>query len=868
MPSAPRGSALLKRWTRFVIRRAPFVVGISAALSILVAFYTVQNLGINTNTEDMISDELEWRQNVIEFRKEFPQKNRTIVILVRGQTSALADQAAAHLDDLLDTSDLILESYAATNDPPIAGQELLYLETSEIEQLSDDLIAAQPLLGRLRENYSLPVFVDMLAALIERQPTESSAFIEQVNATLSTSLANKDIPLDWSLTRNSENNSLRVLVVTPMLDASIPRQARWAMEEIHEFGDETEQFFGAQVEVRVTGVIALEDEELISVSQNAKLAGFLALVLVIIVLQLAFRSLRFIVVSILTLITGLICTAGFAAWAVGSLNVISVAFTMLYIGLAVDFVIHYLLRVRELIAQGNQVPQALETASGDVGGSLLICSITTAAAFYAFIPTSFTGISELGLISGTGMFISLIVTLTLVPSLAALILPSEFKVGHSAKKWAFGHRFAMLLANRKFILGTPTLLAVASAFSIPYLVFENDPILLRDPNTESVQAFHELSENPQTAPNFISVIVPAGEGSAKLATELEHMPQVHQVRSLMRFETQDTENKQFILDDLSLVLGPGFHQFPDLTSVDTSAFKSSLADISNIDANDDSTVEELLATFAKLENALASNDEAGQTSAELLNRIQSNLLADLPRAMEVLSLRLFPQAVSLESFPVSFTRQWQTESGANLLEIVPAGDATQPDIAAEFVAAVQDLAPNVTGLPVVYQEAGGTVRDAFIQAFIYAFIAISILLLFFLRSLRDTTLVLIPLVMGALIVVGTANLISLPFNFANVIALPLMLGIGVDNGIHMVHRARHLNDPSRLLESSTSRAILYSGLTTLVSFGSLTTSSHLGMAGMGLLLSIGLVVILGIMMFVLPMLLSMAPAHTKANIHN
>ena len=329
---------------------------------------------------------------------------------------------------------------------------------------------------------------------------------------------------------------------------------------------------------------------------------------------------------------------------------------------------------------------------------------------------------------------------------------------------------------------------------------------------------------------------------------------------MIRFIPQDIENKSFILDDLTLILGPRFHQFPELEPVNADEIRGALSGFSSFHTDDDPVINELLNNLAKLEARLASNAD-GEIDAhtnEVMNRLQTNLLGDLPRAMETLSQRLYPQEISVESFPASFSRQWQTDSGAALLEVVPTGDATQPDIAADFVSAVKKVAPNVTGLPVVYQEAGGTVRDAFIQAFLYAFIAISALLLLFLRSVRDTVLVLIPLVMGALIIVGTANLIGLSFNFANVIALPLMLGIGVDNGIHMVHRARQLGSSEKLLGSSTSRAILYSGLTTLVSFGSLATSSHLGMAGMGLLLSIGLIVILGIMMFVLPILISIA----------
>ncbi|MGB5688950.1 MAG: MMPL family transporter [Woeseiaceae bacterium] len=854
----------LRRWTRLAVNHALVVVVASAAVTGLLALYVAGNLSVNTDTADMISPELPWRHDYIRYRDDFPLRSNTIIVVVTAPTGAIAEQAVAHLDELSDGLEQhVLDSNSPTSDPPLAGRELLYLDMPQLIELADSLATMQPFLGRLREDYDLPALIELIAMAAERDSLSTAAtFIDEIDRIVETSIDGGDLVLDWGALNavgGLKDSTRRLIVVKPVLEKGNPRPAQASIAALREAGRQTEQVFRDQLSVRLTGVVAVADDEFLSVTGNAGRIGTLALLGVIIVLVAAFRSARLIIASIITLLAGLIGTAAFAAFSVGSLNVISVAFAVLYIGLGIDFVIHYLLRVRELAAQDTPLANALEDAGAEVGGSLIICATTTAAGFYSFIPTAFSGVSQLGLISGTGMFISLAVTLTVLPALMRLLFGERLPVGTSAARWAPGLWLSGLIGRHRTAVLIPIFLAAAAGvLFLPQIHFESDPMLLLDPGTESVKTFRELSRHPETAPRSISVVVESTADAQALQTELKALPTVERSLSLQSFTVVDYAEKLEALDELLLLLGHSFSQFGTLEPASIERTRAAIVrlekSVEAAGANPDTALARLSRTLNRLDKDLAASDT--QTQQENLNKLQFLLLADLPRAMELLSSRLQPTAMRTSDFPRSFIRKWQSSSGSEIVDIIPSLDITKPENAARFVTDIRSLAPHATGLPVVYQESGNTVLESFKQAFLYALVAVSLLLLLFLRSATDSLLVLVPMGLAVTITAAFMAMIDLPLNFANVIALPLLLGIGVDTGIHIVHRARQTSGAStNVLTTSTSRAILFSGITTLASFGSLAVSTHLGMASMGKLLTAGLIAILIVMIIVLPALL-------------
>ena len=862
---AGMGRRMLRQWTRIVIRHARLTVAIMLIFAVYCTVFSVNNLGISTDTEDMISDDLQWRQDFNEFREQFPQLYRLLVVVVDAQTEALAQAAVTELEaQIANTTNVVHSQYSVTVDAPLAGQELLLLSEDELYDLADDIAFAQPLIGRLRQNYSISEFFDMLSNAYSNDPAAiPPAFVKRLATSLQTSRIDENATLlDWSrLASDDDKPARRLILVKPVLDTEQSRPSMRALDALRELGAQTSQAYEGRVNVRLTGQVALEDEELVSASENAVTTAVLALISVLLILLLAFRSWRLLLISLLILIIGLIATAAFAAVAFGTLNVISIAFTVLYIGLAIDLVIHYLLRLRERLATHPDLHDALLDTSENIGGALFIATITTAAGFYAFAPTDFVGVSQLGLISGTGMFICLIVSITLLPALVWLAFPQGMQSGNMSSRWQAGAALSWLLKAPRFIIAFSLLAVCAAAFSLPNLKFENDPMLLRDPSTESVQTFNDLSADPNTALYSLSVVVDANTDADSLSDKLEQLDSVRHAITLASFEPADIDTQLSLVDEIALLMGDKFAEFPPLANIDADATTEAIKALRDTLASSENTADpennaDLNRSLAAITEQLDGLDAGARL--EVLERIQRNLLGDLPAAMQLLASQLAPQRLDADQFPEEFRLRWISDSGQQLIQVIPANDVSEPQNAQHFVNQVTGVAANATGLPVVYERSGETIFSAFETAFITALLIISAFLYILLRDKKNLFVILIPLAVSAILLAGTMVLLDLPFNFANIIALPLLLGISVDAGIHLVHRSeQNMQGHSNLLTTSTARAILFSSVTTLASFGSLALSDHVGMASMGLLLTIGLVINMLVILLLLPALLSL-----------
>lgn len=859
------GRRMLRQWTRVVIQHARLTVVAVLVFALYCTVFAVNNLGISTDTEGMISDDLQWRQNFNEFREQFPQFYRLLVVVVDAQTEALAQAAVTDLaGKIANTSNVVHSQYSATVDAPLAGQELLLLSEDELYDLADDIAFAQPFMGRLRQNYSITEFFDMLGNAYSSDPTAiPSAFVKRLATSLQTTTINDNATLlDWSrLASDNDKPARRLILVKPVFDTEQSRPAERALNALHELSEQTSQAYEGRVTVRLTGQVALEDEELVSASKNAVTVAAMALLSVLLILLLAFRSWRLLLISLLTLIIGLVATAAFAAVAFGTLNIISIAFTVLYIGLGIDLVIHYLLRLRERLATHADLHDALLDTSENIGGALFIATVTTAAGFYAFAPTDFVGVSQLGLISGTGMFICLIVSITLLPALVWLAFPQGMQINNIPTHWQAGAALSWLLKAPRFIIAFSLLAVCAAAFSLPHLQFEKDPMLLRDPNTESVQTFNDLSADPDTALYSLSVVLDANTDAKSLSDKLEQLDSVRHAITLSSFEPADIDTQLSLVDEIALLMGDKFAEFPTLADINVDAttaaihaLQNTLAASNNITVSDDNA--DLSKSLAAITVQLDELDAGARQ--EFLNRVQRNVLGDLPAAMQLLASRLAPQHLDFDKFPEEFRLRWISGSGQQLVQVIPANDVSVPENARQFVKQVTDVAANATGLPVVYERSGDTIFSAFETAFITALLVISAFLYVLFRDKKNLFVILIALAVSTILFAGTMVLLGLSFNFANIIALPLLLGMSVDAGIHMVHRSeQNMQGHSNLLTTSTARAILFSSVTTLASFGSLALSNHVGMASMGLLLTIGLVINMLVILLLLPTLLSL-----------
>ena len=861
----------LAAWVRFILRFRNSTLLIWFALCGLSIHYAAGNLGIDTDTADMISAELPWRQHFIEYRERFPARVRNLVIVIDAESAWQADAFAADLAGALRGEPDIYRSVFLPGDGEFFERNgLLYLGIAELERLTDRLAEAQPLFGLLERRFNGSGVVEVVTETVEASgirdaqgSDELQALYEEITRSLEAASSGERYRVGWQRLISGEEtgSARRIVLLQPSLDFSRVQPAGPAIERLRAL---IAELGGRDVDsptVRLTGTIAMEHEELVSVSRGAALAGLSALVLVALVLYWALRSIRLLAISVVTLLGGLAMTAAFAALAVGHLNLLSVAFAVLYVGLGVDFVLHFCLRFKELVAAGKGVESAIvETARG-VGASLLICAVTTSAGFYSFIPTPFEGVSELGLISGTGMFISLLVSLSLLPALvAAFVTPAS---SGRARRWLGNHLATSLTSYPKAGL-VAAFVVMALTFSVlPGVSFDNNPIHLRDPNSESVLAIQDLAGDSE-AP-LLNMVALAADRETALgwAAELEAQPAVREVLTFDSLVPAEQADKAQLIEDIGLLMGPGFGELERLPA-DPATLRRQLRSLGDALDRERADSDDLAdpgerALQSAVDRFLGSVDEtAAPAAASLLTALDEDLTADLPGQLRRLAAGLEGRPFTRGDLPAELAERWVDGAGNELIEIVPAENINDNAAAARFVAAVRGIVPEATGLPVVYQEASATIVRSFQLALSYALVTVTVLLAMLLRRGRDVLLVLGPILFAAGTTAGLTVWLGIPFNFANIIALPLLVGVGVDSGVHMVHRMR--TEPpadGEPLGTSTPRAVLASGLTTIASFGNLAFSAHLGMASMGKLLTLGMTVTLVATLLLLPALLKL-----------
>ncbi len=864
---------LLARWVDKVGQSALLIVILGIAATGFLLYYTAKNLGISTETQDMLSKDLHFRRVYEDYKKAFPQYDKAILIVIDADTPDLVHEASLALAHRLQQEGETFKTvYLPGAERFFEQNALLYLTPSELEDLADNLAKVQPFLAKLTRDQSLRGLFSMVKGALEAvqkgEDVDLAPLFDRMRRAIKATLENKNYRLSWLELMQGGPSSAEerraFIMVQPVLDYSNLLAGETAVKTIRRVAKELKLDQENGLRVRLTGDITLEYEELQSVMRGAEVAGIAALILVGIVLFAGLRSSRLVLATLATLLMGLIWTAGFATAAVGHLNLISVAFAVLYIGMAVDFSIHFCLRYKELIENGYTNKAALQETAQDIGISLILCALTTAIGFYAFIPTAFSGVSELGVISGTGMFISLMGNLTILPALLTLM---PFSPRTVAPRRRLGPLVDGLLAfplryYRAIRIGS-LVLGLFALFLLSYVSFDRNILRLQDPENESVTTFNELLTRAKTSPWSLAVLAPGRDSAKKYARRLSQLDLVDRSIMLEDFVPTEQGQKLATIEEIALILGPAVMEDKAQSHPSLEEQLAAVHDlIGGLDAfikaetnhQLKSKAGPLLNELERLEAALMKGKKSFREKT--LNHLELSLLGTLPERLRILRASLSARSVGPQDLPAALTRRWVAEDGRYRVEVFPREDLNNNKALQRFVTSVQKVAPDAIGIPVIILEAGDAVIRAFQQALILSGIAISLVLLILIQRRLDALLVLLPLLLAGTLTGASTVLLSIPFNFANVIALPLLLGVGVDNGIHMVHRMRTTMPVSgNPLKTSTARAVLFSTLTTICSFGNLALSPHRGMASMGLLLSIGIGFLLLCTLIVMPALL-------------
>lgn len=856
-------SRLLSGWVVQASRWALVVLVAGAILMVVAGYYTATHLAMNTDVEALLSPELSHRKIYHSYLKAFPQYDDTIVIVVEGQTPDAAEDGAAKLTEALRARrDLFYTVFYPKGDAFFRQNGLLFLSVEELQDLADRLAEAQPFFSKLSREMSLKSLFDVLGQAAEAVVNGDAApgplvrVYEEIGDTLEARLQGRDVRLSWRELMEGQDATERreLIVVQPKLDYSTLAPGEQAIAAIRKTAALLNLDEAHGVSIRLTGGVPLREEELKSVRDSTGLAGIISLVLVSALVFLGLRSLKLMLATLATLLMGLVWTAAFAALAIGHLNLLSVGFAVLFIGLAVDFSLQLGLRYREGIDRGLKQERAFRDAAARTGPAMVLAAVCAALGFFAFIPTAYVGLSELGVIAGAGMFISLFGTLTVLPAILTL-MPLRRGRRPPLERGGGAALGISILAHARAIRLAALAVGGLSLGALPFVRFDFDPINLKDPNTESVQTYLDLSQDGSTSPYAAKVVAPSLKATIEMAHRFKQLPEVDKTVTLKSFLPEEQEAKLEIIEAISLLLPPT--SAPSGTPPAGEPFAATADLHYTLDALRQSpNAGPLAAPARRLAGLLDRFSQSAGRDRASYKALEDALLAHLPARLEQLEEALHAHPVTLDDLPQDLRARYLSRDGRALIQVFPAGSLTDQKALRRFVRAVQAVAPQATGHPVLLVKGGDVIIKAFQQAGLLAILTIATVVLVVLRSLREAILVLTPLALAALLITATTVVAGVPFNFANIIALPLLFSLGVAFGIYLMLRYREGLDLTELLQTSTPRAILFSALTTMASFGSLMVSTHRGTASMGELLTLSLTLALACTLIVLPALLA------------
>jgi hopanoid biosynthesis associated RND transporter like protein HpnN len=561
---------VIERLVAFSVQRRWLVIALVALATVVSAGMAAHLFRINTDVERLIDKDVPWRQDEIAYEKAFPQRTGTLVAVIDGKTPEEAEEAAANLAKALaERKDAIETVYRPDGGPFYDKNGFLLMSQAELTKTTEQLVQQQGLLGPLAADPSLRGVMRVLT-LGAKGVKSGDAKIEdldrpmgQIDETLRKALAGEPARLSWqTLLANGKLQSTdlrKFVMIQPVLDYNALQPGATATAVVRKIAADLkinngDYHVGDGARMRLTGPVAVADDEFATLAEDAFLNYSVTTGAIVLFVWLALRSASLVGAVLITTFAGLVVTAALGLLMVGELNPISVAFAALFVGLGIDFGIQFAVRYRADRFEQPDLPSALRAAARGVGWSLTLAAISLIAGFFAFLPTAFRGVSELGLIAGVGMIVAYLFSLTLLPALIAVFKPkTEAKAVETTwmagvDHWIIEHRKAVLIG-----VALVTLAGIPLLFKLP---FDSNPMHLRSPKVESISTYLDLIKDPETSPNLIEVLAPSTEAAPAIAEKLRKLPSVARVIDIDTFVPPDQDQKLAIIADTAQLLGP------------------------------------------------------------------------------------------------------------------------------------------------------------------------------------------------------------------------------------------------------------------------------------------------------------------------
>jgi hopanoid biosynthesis associated RND transporter like protein HpnN len=875
-----------------LIARYPVaILFVALLLSAISVVYTKDNLEFLTGRDDLMPKNSKFHRDYRDYRREFGDTEEIVVVLESDDPDKAGRFGQELFNRLQKRRDVFREVFYPYGLPFFQKNGLLFLPYEEIQTLRNNLTRAMPVLKDLAASPSVQTLFTSLTSRMDEymrlQPGAPGAeeqlssltfmldklgsgferFSKPGGGTFSLDEFFLSGGADGKGSRLVEAGKMQVLTVLPVKESGsfVPAEKAIAAvrTEIRKVAGDP-RFAG--VKAGLTGVPVLEYEEMSTSQRDIALATVISIVLTVILLLFAFRGVANAFAAMISLLVAIALSFGMATLTVGHLNILSMVFAVMLIGIGIEYGIQIVLRYQEELQTGRQRLESLRIALTRNLWAITMAAATVAAAFLTFAFTDFKGISELGIIAAIGIAICVLVTFTVLP--AMLVMPVKYgkknrRVGIRASSAspvsaaddspASGRACsikALLFDHPKTVLLLTALLCVASLYPLSRIDFDYNLMNLQAKGLESVSYAYKLMKSSENSGYFAVASARTPEEAAARAKALEALPTVDHVVTIASFIPEDQERKLAELAALRSRMA-GVRPAPydeDLRVMELpvvfETFRNTVERfVQRLERENRPEAKDAAAFLATLDRFFAGLEkEKDRNAMGMLRDFQGNLLAGLPEKLETLRSSLAVSPVIAADIPEELRKRFVGTTGRYLLQIAPKGEIFDRKPLEAFLKDVRTVEPNATGEPVMVFESMTIMRDSYRGAFLYAFLAIVLILLVTFRSVRYTLIGLVPLVVGVLFMVSGMWLTGIRFNSANIIVMPLVLGIAVDSGIYIINRFRREGESGyRVITSSTGRGVIYNTLTIMISFGALMVAGHQGVFSIGAVMSLGMV---------------------------
>lgn len=872
----------------FIVRRPRLILAVALLLSIASVVFTKAKLQFLTGRDQLMPANTTFNRNYQSYRAEFGDQEEIAVVIESGDSSQagrFGEQLAARLSA---DPKHFREVFFPFDLPYFRKNGLLLMSTEDLAAFTSNLSLAAPTLKALAASPSVQTLFTTLTGEMDgyvahpgaadsRQRLDSLVFmlgavgdgIDSFSRGAAGGLSLESVMFrrpDGSESSFATAGRQQVLTVLPVRDETsfMPAAAAIsalrgeiaALKKLPEF---------AGVTVGLTGTPVLEHEEMVTSKRDITLATAITVVLTVCLLLVAFRGIINTIAAVLSLLVAICLSFGFATLSVGHLNILSSVFAVMLIGIGIEYGIQVILRMQEELARGADRLEALRLALAKNGWSIAMAAATVAAAFITFAFTDFKGIAELGIIAAGGVAICVAVTFTVLPALLVIFptrIPKVRPAPATERLWQ-----KVLFGSPRIVLAVALVLSLACLWPLSCSEFDYNLMNLQAKGLESVRYAYKLMRSKENAGYFAVVTADTASEAAEKARRLEKLPTVDHVVWAGSFVPEDQPEKLRLLATAARQLD-GIKAAPyeeDLRLMELPTvfenFRNSVARLkTELIREQRPEAAQVGAFLANLDRFFASlQKEKDRNAVGMLKQFQGGMFAELPQRIAMLRQSLSAKPVHAADVPRELMQRFVGKSGKYLLQVAPKHEIFARRPLKRFLDDVRSVDAAATGEPVMVYESMTVLRDAYRNAFIYAMVAIAGILLLAFRSVRFALIGMVPLVAGLLFMVAGMRLFGISFNSANVIVLPLVLGIAVDSGIYLINRYRREDEtPRQVVLSSTGLGVFLNTLTIMASFGALMVARHQGVFSIGAVMCLGMVACQVAFIVVLPAVLSIA----------